>query len=68
MVKCVYFGTSNLDLAEEKSAKVVKIQASNNDENITRKPFSEWWEGLKTEKRVQILHGTPAKMSRKSQL
>ena len=25
-VKCVYYGTCNLDLAEEKSAKVVKIQ------------------------------------------
>ena len=39
---------------------------SNNGDNITKKPFLESWEGLKSVKLVQIQHGTPAKISQKS--
>ena len=42
--------------------------ASNNGENIMKKPFLGSWEGLKREKLVQILHFSQAIMAQKSQL
>ena len=35
--------------------------------NIMKKPFLGSWKGLKSQKRVQILHSTRAKISQKSQ-
>ena len=51
----------------EKKCKTRPNSASNDGENITKKPFLGSWEGLKSEKLLQILNGIPAKMSRKSQ-
>ena len=51
-----------LYLAEEKSAKLVKIQLVIMIKISRKSHFQEWWEGLKSEKRVQIIHGTLAKM------
>ena len=50
-----------------KKCKTHPNTASNNGKNITKKPFSESWEGLKIVKLVQILHGTQAKIAQKSQ-
>ena len=59
--------TVNFRFGRRKKYESRKNTASNYDETITKKPFSGWWDCLKSEKRVQILNDTPAKMLRKSQ-
>ena len=51
----------------EKKCKTRPNSASNDGENITKKPFLGSWEGLKSQKFVQILHSTRAKISQKTQ-
>ena len=50
-----------------KKCKTRPNTAINNGENITKTPFLESCEVLKSVKLVQIQHGTPAKISQKSQ-
>ena len=50
-----------------KKCKTRPNTASNNGENIMKKPFLGSWEGLKRENLVQILNFSRAIMSQKSQ-
>ena len=51
----------------EKNSKTRPNTASNDGANITKKPFFGSWEGLKSQKLVQILPITRTKNSQKSQ-